>query len=66
MVHKRAVVVFLRFRQLTSCFQESHLGFPGRAVLASEAPHLGVSAGGVEVEGTVFVRASLTGNGSPW
>ena len=31
----------------------------------TEAPHLGVSSGGVEVEGTVFVRASLTGNGSP-
>ena len=29
-----------------------------------EAPHLGVSSGGVEVEGTVLVRASLTGNGS--
>ena len=27
--------------------------------------HLGVSSGGVEVDGTVFVRASLTGNGSP-
>ena len=30
-----------------------------------EAPHLGVSSGGVEVEGTVLVRACLTGNGSP-
>ena len=30
----------------------------------AEAPHLGVSSGGVEVEGTVFMRASLTGNGS--
>ena len=29
----------------------------------TEAPHLGVSSGGVEVEGTVFVRASLTENG---
>ena len=27
-----------------------------------EAPHLGVSSGGVEVDGTVFVRASLTVN----
>ena len=27
-----------------------------------EAPHLGVSSGGVEVEGTVLVRAILTGN----
>ena len=31
----------------------------------TEAPHPGVSSGGVEVEGAVFVRASLTGNGSP-
>ena len=30
----------------------------------TEAPHPGISSGGVEVEG-VFVRASLTGNGSP-
>ena len=36
-----------------------------RALPEMEAPHLGVSSGGVEVEGTVLVRASLTGNGSP-
>ena len=35
------------------------------ALPETAAPHLGVSSGGVEVEGTVFVRASLTGNGSP-
>ena len=31
----------------------------------TEAPHPCVSSGGVEVEGAVFVRASLTGNRSP-
>ena len=29
------------------------------------ASHLGVSSGSVEVDGIVFVRASVTGNGSP-
>ena len=31
----------------------------------TEAPHPGVSSGGVEVGGAVFVCASLTGNRSP-
>ena len=31
------------------------------ALPETDAPHLCVSSGGVEVDGTVFVRASLTG-----
>ena len=62
----RLGVRFTRRRSATRCWTPAATTPEGMACGAmraldlpeTEAPHLGVSSGGVEVEGTVFVRAS--------